>query len=125
MTLEDKAREIVDRLLNTTDDFNVDDVVVALRDAYAAGYRTCHEDTKAHPGYIVISDTGYVTGVLPPEARISVRNEALEEAAKVADEEDGYPEGTGSNATDFVNQGRNETAREIATAIRALKGEGT
>jgi hypothetical protein len=29
-----------------------------------------------------------------------------------------------AKATDFVNQGRNETAREIATAIRALK-EGT
>ena len=45
----------------------------------------------------------------------------LEEAAKVADDEACYCEDTGSAPSDFGNAGRNDAARTIAAAIRALK----
>lgn len=47
----------------------------------------------------------------------------LEEAAKVADDEAGHCEETGSPPSDFGNAGRNDAAKTIAAAIRALKGE--
>lgn len=48
-----------------------------------------------------------------------IRAEALEEAAKVAEEEAGHCEDTGSAPSDFANEGRNDAARTIAAAIRA------
>ena len=45
---------------------------------------------------------------------------ALEEAAKVADDEACHCEDTGSAPSDFGNAGRNDAARTIAAAIRAL-----
>ena len=50
-----------------------------------------------------------------------IRNETLEEAARVADDEAGHCEDTGSPPSDFGNAGRNDAARDIAAAIRALK----
>ena len=52
--------------------------------------------------------------------RPALRAEALEEAAKVADEEACHCEDTGSAPSDFGNAGRNDAARTIAAAIRAL-----
>jgi hypothetical protein len=50
-----------------------------------------------------------------------IRAETLEEAARVADGENGHYEETGSVPTDFMNAGRNDAAVTIAAAIRALK----
>ena len=49
-----------------------------------------------------------------------VRKETMEEAARVADEENGHREDTGSPPTDFTNSGKNYAAQCIAAAIRAL-----
>jgi len=53
--------------------------------------------------------------------RPHIRNETLEEAARVADDEAGHCEDTGSAPSDFGNAGRNDAAQTIAAAIRALK----
>ena len=50
-----------------------------------------------------------------------IRAEVLEEAARVADDESGHCEDTGSAPSDFGNAGRNDAAKTIAAAIRALK----
>jgi hypothetical protein len=56
------------------------------------------------------------------DAAISlIRSETLEEAARVAEKEDGWPEDTGSAPSSFIHEGRNIAAKEIASALRALK----
>jgi hypothetical protein len=55
-------------------------------------------------------------------AALSVARVAIkEECARVADNEGGYCEDTGSAPLDFANAGRNEAARDIAAAIRAME----
>ena len=53
------------------------------------------------------------------EARAAIAV-ALEEAAKVAEDEACHCEDTGSAPSDFGNAGRNDAALTIAAAIRAL-----
>ena len=43
----------------------------------------------------------------------------VEACAKVAEDEGGYPTNTESVPTDYINEGRNRAANEIAAAIRA------
>lgn len=111
MTPEERAREIADRLCDVLTpvahggfDVNDDDwlpiIAAAIREAEAAVWSRMRDTVEA----------------TAREARI----EALEEAAKVALDEAGWPE-TGSPNTDLVNEGRNASAMLIAAQIRALK----
>ena len=53
----------------------------------------------------------------------AARDQALEEAAQVAEAEGGIPDDSGSAPSDFAASGYNEACVDIASAIRALKGD--
>ena len=53
-------------------------------------------------------------------AALSAAIQAEREAcAKIAEDEGGYEENTGSAPSDFGNEGRNRASRDIAAAIRS------
>lgn len=57
-------------------------------------------------------------------AILKAREDALEEAAKIAEEYGGFVEDTGSPPSDFTNSGKNEAAIDIASAIRQHPQKG-
>ena len=78
------------------------------------------EQQKLREAVAKIARDGFHDKAMTPEnIADAVIALVLAEAAKVAEEEAGHCEDTGSAPSDFANEGRNDAARTIAAAIRA------